>query len=476
MTRSIPLNPGQLEILKWVQEGAPEDAYEDFRPRIIARALHNRGLVMITGRGKIWSVALTEDGRFFLENGKYPVMPDKSAASRPVANPFPAATSTPRPASTPRLPKAPRVGPTDAMMLTLAEAPDHRIEIEHSESRRYEQLARTAERFKKIPDGMQVTISHDYRSGTSQVRLHPLPEWRTRVLKRIPVPESLRSASDIVTGLQTREDFAIRSSEKNRALRLVQAFVSEAEHREYKVSTTKARRKNQWGYIDRNEEDPGHFKVVFGPDDYRLSVYQLTEKLEHFATKSELARAGRGYAVPKWDVIPTNKLGIRIDTSGRGFWGSSWTDRDDRPLEDALAQILQELELRHEAAVDQRLKDEQQRIERKRLWEIAREEAVLALTDSHRAGILNGQVLKWREVATIREFASELEQKFLAEPEDDIRTAALDWVKWALDYADRIDPLRQRVQLPKPPKVTHAALQPFMGSWSAYGPDSTLRW
>lgn len=257
----------------------------------------------------------------------------------------------------------------------------------------------------------------------------------------------------------------------------MQALISEAERREYTASATRGRRKNQWGHFDRNEEDPGHFTLAIGPDEYKLSVFQLTEKREHVASNSELARAGRGYAVPKWDIVPTGSLAIKILALGGGFWGSSWTDRADTPLDDMLAQILQELELRHDAAVDRRLMEEQQRIEQERQWEIAREEAVQALTDSHRAEVLTGQVEKWREVAAIRDYARDLEQAALAEEDDAKRTAALEWIQWARDYADRIDPVKRRVRLPDPPETTYAALQPFMGSWSAYGPEhSTSRW
>lgn len=113
----------------------------------------------------------------------------------------------------------------------------------------------------------------------------------------------------------------------------------------------------------RNDDDPGHFKLVLGPDEYRLSIFQITEKREHVATKSELARAGSGYALPTWDVVPTGRLGIRIDNPGASFGGGSWMDRDDRRLEAVLAQ---EVELRHDAAGDRRTDDERQRIERNR--------------------------------------------------------------------------------------------------------------
>lgn len=84
--------------------------------------------------------------------------------------------------------KLARVGPTDAMINALASAEGNRIEIDPAEHDRYRQLIGVAKRFKKIPDGMQVTVDHDYRTRSAWVALEPLPEWMTRRLDAIPVP------------------------------------------------------------------------------------------------------------------------------------------------------------------------------------------------------------------------------------------------------------------------------------------------
>lgn len=466
----IPLNDLQLEILAWVRDGTPDGVYEDYRPRITARTLHNRGLVEVSGHGQNWQATMTTDGAYYLEHGTYPADPDRVV---PAAGPAePAAKAVPRPSKAePRQPKAPRVGPTDAMMNALNAAPDHRVEIEYDQTQRYRQLALTAERFKKIPDGMQVTVASDYRTRTAHVILEPLPEWRTRLLDPISVPAVLRDPSDIVQALQSRDDLEFRAVEKKRALRLIQALVAEARRRDYTATPVRAPVKNQWGYAERSDETTGHVKIKIGPDEYRLSIYQITEKVEHVATKGELARAGRGWALPKWDHNPTGRLGIRIDTTGISFWGQSWTDRDDRVLEDALAQVLQELELRHDAATDRRLEEERRRLERQHQWEVVREKAVQALTDSHRAELLMDQIAKWRNAAATRDYAMHLERHAATDLEGDARDEALEWVRWMRGYADRADPLRGRLRLPAPPEPTPSALQPFMGSWSPYGPS-----
>ena len=343
--------------------------------------------------------------------------------------------------------------------------------IEYEQVQRYEQLAKTAERFKKIPDGMRVVVTRDWRAHTADVSLLPLPEWRTRVLDPIRVPTTLRGASDVVTAVGARDDLDIRAREKNRALRLLHALVEEARRREYVVTSVPVPRTDRWGYANRTEEHVGLFKIKLGPDEYRLTIYQLTEKVEHVASKSELARAGRGYAVPKWDHLPTPRLGIRIDTTGGHFWGSYWVDTDDRSLEAALPQIIQELELRHEAADERRAAEERQRLERRRQWEAAREKAIEALTDQTRIEAVTASVARWEEAVRIRNYIAHVEANSLPLLDDEDRADALAWLTWARSYAEKLDPSRERLRLPDPPEPTPTALQPFMGSWSPHGPE-----
>ena len=473
----LPLNAAQLEVLTWVRDGAPDGVYDGYDHRIVARALHNRGLVEVKGHGKQWRASITEDGAYYADHGDYPPQEDseRSAADDGAPSPAERPSRDSAPAPAPRKPAVRKQGPTAAMMTALLAAPDNRIEIDYDEHHRYEQLAKTAERFKKIPEGMQVTVESDWRERTAYVRLHRLPEWRMRVLDPVPVPASLRGASEVVKKLRDREDFEISPGEKNRALRLAQALVAEAELRGHKAKFIKPPPKDRWGYVKKQDRDQGHVMLVLGPDEYRLSIVQITKNVEHVLSKAEARRAEQGHWVQKWDVVPTERLIVRIETHGVSFWGSEWKDTADRPLEEALAQVLQELELRHGSEVSKREAEERARIERKRQWEIAREQAVQDLADSHRAKELTAQLKRWGKAAEIRDYADAVEQRAHTEPDGETRRDALEWARWARDYADRIDPLRQRLSLPEPPKATEKALQPFMGRWSAYGPESTYR-
>ncbi|MCC4268026.1 hypothetical protein [Microbacterium schleiferi] len=470
-TNPVPLNPPQLEILSWIQNGCPVGTYDEgFQHRVSARALERRGLVRVRGHGASWSAAITEKGTYYLEHGDY--APDASTLLRVAPpNTKPVTVSPVKKVSKPRPKAPPRIGPTDAMMIALAEANDHRMAIETEQLQRYTQLAKTAERFKKIPEGMQVVVTHNWRARTAEVALLPLPEWRTRILDPIAIPTTLRGASDAITTIGARDDLNIRSSEKNRALRLLRALADEAQCRGYLVKAVPLPRKDRWGFASRDEEHVGFLNIALLPDEYRLTIHQISEQVEHVATKTELARAGRGYAVPKWDRVPTQRLGIRIDTRGRSFWGSEWVDKSTRPLDVALAQILQELELRHEAAEADRAEEERRRLQRRREWEHARELAIQALTNEVRAEAVSSRIARWEEAARIRAYIAHVETHTVPLLSETDLADTREWLAWAESYAEKLDPAGEKLRLPDPPDPTPTALQPFMGSLSPYGPE-----
>lgn len=260
--------------------------------------------------------------------------------------------------------------------------------------------------------------------------------------------------------IRERDDVDIRGVARTRCLRLIHALVVEARARDYTVAAVPQPRRDRWGYSHRSDETTGHLTVKLGHDTYRLTVVQETERVEHVASKSKLARAGRGYAVPKWDRRRIDKLSIRIDGDGRTFWGSTWTDTTETSIDDALPQVLQELELRHEHAEEQRLEGERLRRQRKQAWEKARDDAVIELVASHRAEILTGQVADWKTATEIRAYADTIESHAQNHGSSEKQTRIGEWTNWARGYADRIDPLNHDLHLPEPPDPTPTALEP----------------
>jgi hypothetical protein len=73
--RSVAVNPRlnetQHAVLRWLADGQADGAATNPQ-RLTARALSNRRLVKIKGRGPRWHAELTEAGRHYVLHGEYP--------------------------------------------------------------------------------------------------------------------------------------------------------------------------------------------------------------------------------------------------------------------------------------------------------------------------------------------------------------------------------------------------------------------
>src|SRR2546428_13257644 len=81
VVRNAPLNETQLAILKWVDDGCAPGVHEGWSHRLVARALHHRGLVVVKGHGRTWTASITPEGTHYLEHGEYPTRDCHSGAS-----------------------------------------------------------------------------------------------------------------------------------------------------------------------------------------------------------------------------------------------------------------------------------------------------------------------------------------------------------------------------------------------------------
>src|SRR5487761_1457463 len=61
------LSMAQFDLLSWVSGGCKGGTYEGTSYRVSARALHNRGLIRVEGRGPTWTAKITAEGRRLLK-------------------------------------------------------------------------------------------------------------------------------------------------------------------------------------------------------------------------------------------------------------------------------------------------------------------------------------------------------------------------------------------------------------------------
>jgi hypothetical protein len=66
MASTPKLNDTQLEVPRWVADGAPTDVMEGYGHRISAAALRTRGLIRISGRSTTWRARITPAGEVVL--------------------------------------------------------------------------------------------------------------------------------------------------------------------------------------------------------------------------------------------------------------------------------------------------------------------------------------------------------------------------------------------------------------------------
>jgi hypothetical protein len=481
-THGTPLNPVQLEVLAWVAAGCAEGVYEGWSHRVTARALQSRGLVVVKGHGGDWVASLTDTGAYYLEHGVYP----PTSCTRPVpgkrrATSKPAASATartsqgsavqggrPKRMQTPRKQAPQKPGPLDAFMSSLAEAEQHRIVVPHHEEPRYRQLAGAAKRFGRIPDGMCIAFHYSRRDGTMEVALEDLPAWMTTVLDPVPVAQRLYDPSDVVRDLADSETFPVTGEPRQRALRLLEALVTAARQCGMTVTAQRGRAIGGYGYgrdVPRRDE----IKIVVDGDEFRLWFTQKTLQKPHEPTAREFARARRGYLFPDFDEVPDQYLGITLEGKGGKFRADAWNDTEDHQLEKDLAQILEEIRLRHEKLAQQREDQLRRREQERRDWEVARERAVVKYRQRFLIDAMGSQASRWTQASELRRYADAIRARINELAVED-RERAIACATQIEARAAKIDPLADGALPPTIPDPSSQDLEPFMGSRSAYGP------
>jgi hypothetical protein len=93
------------------------------------------------------------------------------------------------------------------------------------------------------------------------------------------------------------------------------------------------------------------------------------------------------------------------------------------------------------------------------------EQARERLVESQRVAVLRSQEQAWRGAKRLREYCDAMEAAHGEHPE------SAEWIGWARDFANRLDPLSERPSMPEPPKETPEALQEHLPKgWSVHGP------
>lgn len=342
------LNERQHAVLSWVSQGCPSGFWPDSTYKVSAQALRCRGLIKVTKRRGYWNAEITDKGRQYLADTR--IGPRDHDAEAPEA---PEDLATRRPQSKPKT----RTNHTDQLLEELAANNNHLIKATESGPHAVNWASRisAARQSGKIPHTQELRGKHTYNGY--EISLVDIPAWRLAEPTPIAVPVRLTRPHPVVTALQHPQRMGLTKSIHNRALRLIQALVTDAESKGY--TTTLGPTPDTPPPRHRRQAAP-HFTITAQAEYVDILVLQEQDHSKHIPTDKERADTEKNtwMRIPRFDYTPADRLRfiLRGSTPHRG---SEWADLDGRPLEDQLAEIAQEIDLRGEAAEQRRHADEQ---------------------------------------------------------------------------------------------------------------------
>jgi hypothetical protein len=307
--------------------------------------------------------------------------------------------------------------------------------------------ARRQAGYRDEPDELPTTPPHE-----AEVRIsgepdkepeHPDVETRLAYEGEHPivVPETLRQPHRLV--IQARESlrpqlpgerydakwnpFHMNVSSKlvPRTLRFYDTLIKECEKRGFPVSVPK--------------EPRSEMKIRVHDEELSVGIDEPNRRSEHVLTQREEAekRAGKLWYSPKYDYTRTGQLIFTINEWGDGD-RRRWTDREKRPIENCLNEIIVAL-VRTSVTCLKPRRIEAERRERERAEEERRQWAFRAKVD-----VLERNMKAWQENQKLRAFVAAVEEAAQARKGTVEGNSPInEWLAWARSLADWNDPMEK---------------------------------
>jgi len=326
------------------------------------------------------------------------------------------------------------------------------------------------------PPGKRLVLERDEDRRLVVVLADAIPGTEVELIQ-FRVPERVRRLHSVAARFRDQKERHEVSRELlGRAVRIVHALVGEGMRRGYEIAIppgdVSLRRDEGW-----SAERDGHLCFA---SDAAIHYIRIREKgvvlrgawqLEH-DWRREHAPWGSLSRQPHprtYDADGDRRLmlvlGFGYSRDGRP---SSWADRQSWVLGEKLPELFREMAIRDAEARHRRLEEEKRAVDRRQRWEVAMDRARAQVAEDRRAAHLRQEIAAANEARAVRDHCDRLET---TAHERGILEGELDWIAWARQYADRIDPFQSPRLLPADPEVGPDELKPYLGGLSPYGPD-----
>jgi hypothetical protein len=184
--------------------------------------------------------------------------------------------------------------------------------------------------------------------------------------------------------------------------------------------------------------------VRIGEEDIRISLSEQVNRVELQQEK----RKQSVWAFRQYEWTPTGKLSLRIEGWSPGA-RQTWTDGKQQRVENCLNHFIVGLVVVAEAERASRLEREQ----REREYRQAEEQRILELRrleeEASRARALINAADQWRTARNIRNYLMKMRESLEHHPE--VPLELREWMNWANQFADQIDPLTDPTAIPADP-------------------------
>ncbi|GAA2845591.1 hypothetical protein Acy02nite_47100 [Actinoplanes cyaneus] len=479
---TAPLKSHQVEVLRWVGAGCPEAEMPGEGAKLTARALQGRRLVMVSRRSGRWSAALTERGRYYLGNGRYPE-PTDAASSAPWEGP-----------ATPAAPEGRGRRPTaQSALIQEATVLIERLQTSggtvvvpgpDADSRAsYRRAIHAAKQHKLVPDGYD--LRHTGRNtGDLVICLYSAAQPYDTDWNRLRLGQGddrATASADYSALEQDPTNLRVAPESVPRVLAVLKAINDAGSAGRCRVG------------INLTTKAPKPY-VKFGSTRRSLDFIEEYDQVPHVLTVEERrTKRLRPWAhIPEFDSVPTGRLRLEVSKyqSDRRL---TWRDTPTRSLEQQASRIVagiikaveeqqqvaaafRKREQERQAATrlaEHRASEERRRrdAERRTRWEHAITNARRLAIEEHRRTTFNTAMKQWQKAVNMREFCNALEHA--AADQTAYRGELNAWLAWARARADNIDPT---VGTPALATINFAMepstedLRPHLDGWSPHNP------
>lgn len=448
------LTVAQFDLLRWVADGCKDDVYEGTSHRVSARALHNRGLLRVSGSGKTWTARITPDGTRRLKEETKRVEAERERVRKE------------QQAKAEREREQQQLRDRAAELLDDVIIAGGRLDLGlEMDPRDVERMRGSLANSDLLPEGQRLAQEPTRMDPVLGVTVYLEPDFEAlTAVRSFTVPRQLRNPHPAVAAFQSKKAL-VSKGQLGRAARFLQAVVLAVTEVGWKVPA-------KTPHMSRGRGDTGVDLALRLPSrELVVTIRELDQRgrrVQPYVTETDYyTRTERATSNKHFQA--SGNLEITLTKAWDDQPVLSLRDTGGASLEEQLPVLIRKLEIA-ESDADWSRQEESRRSEiRKVRWEEVKREAFTKLTYERNADRLRQEIEQWRAGASIRAYAEEVEAR--AELLDESRRdEARQWAAWAREHADRTDPLNGPLRRVEVRSATYDELQPHMGGWSAYGP------